>query len=147
MTIRAMFRLMTVSHHADATPSHRYLAVTGRVKHATPEHKSFWRYTPSGEIEVTLAEGQEPGVAGTYFYVNMKEDAQGAWKLVEVSQQEGSLTVKFRLPWGLDEVVFLHGTMSITICNEAVWDRFVGKVGSRWGVGFIRAEAPADDED
>jgi hypothetical protein len=139
-----MFRLMTVSHHAEGNPSHYYLAVTKQVKHATEEHKSFWKYTPHGEIELTLGSGREAGNAGDYYYVDLKEGVQSdeTWKLIEVSQQESTFTAEFRRHWSQGSV--RSGKMTVTICNDALWDRFSGAVGNWWEVSFVPAEAPED---
>lgn len=109
-----------------------------------PENKRFWKYTPSGQLNLTattasaLCAAYEPAA---FYYVNCTPVPElapdDAWKIEELKQTEGRTEVTLRLPWKAGRG---WGTLSMSIDNPDAWLPFLtAGVGSLWKVDVTRA--------
>lgn len=137
MLIRAKFRCMSVTYHAEQASDVRLLPVApkcGAYPDGCEENLAFWDATPDGEMKVGVKHGEPvPFQVGAFFYIDMKVADEG-WKLWEVVQHESCITVKLGLGWDNERKGFLHVSLEMTINPGPASDAFTGKVGTKWSV-------------
>jgi len=143
MLIRAKFRCMSVTYHAEQDSDVRLLPV-GPKGWAYPdgceENKAFWDATPSGEMKVGIKLGEPvPFQVGAFYYIDMKVAEEG-WKLWEVRQHENCLTVNLGLKWDTEREGYVHASLEMTINEGSAADAYKGKVGTKWSVVITPAE-------
>lgn len=144
--VRAKFRCMGIDKRWNGEEHVEFLPVTHKYPHTTGsevdahENLAFWKATPSGSIKLTYNQGQANEFRhGDYYYVDFVPEDDGDWTLEPVTLYIGSMKVEFYTAWGGKDLQ--QGNIEMSIDNEAAWPSFVGKVGSKWTVKFMWAEA------
>jgi len=72
MTVRAKFKVQSVTEFAPTGTERNGSIVLSAVVSGSDENKSFWKYTPSGRIEIQTINGAaiDQFKAGDEFYVD-----------------------------------------------------------------------------
>jgi hypothetical protein len=70
--VRAKFRVSQVTAHAGSTSQQFVLNAVSPADGEIPENEKYHKYTPSGEIKMTIdnPQAQEQLKLGDYFYVD-----------------------------------------------------------------------------
>ena len=143
--IRAKFRCMSATTHAEQPTEFRFLPVAPNCSgypDGCEENKAFWEATPTGKLAVNIKKDVDaPYIVGDFYYIDMERDDVGGnlWKLWEVVQQEHNVDVKFGLNWNPDRDV-VHAELEMGIENTTTWLAFLGIAGSKWSVNFTHTE-------
>lgn len=137
--VRAKFRVMGVEQRWDGTRNIELLPVTDKGSNA--ENAQFWKYTPAGKIDLTIAIHKPCEFKpGCYYYVDFTLSNEGRWVLVSVTQHAGeSGEVRLNAGWNNEDDV-QTGVITMTIDNAAALDVFLNRAGSPWNVAFTFAE-------
>ena len=150
--IRAKFRCLTVTQSWDGTT----VVKLGPVKRKDKDHENsfFWRYTPSGEAEITYGRGHAvPFVVGAYYYIDMKKDDEGGWRISSIEQSDYNANVQLSSQGFVvdaagnttKELGFRWAHLKLGLSREATGaTEALHPYGSRWAVEFTHAE-PSDD--
>lgn len=76
MSVRAKFRVQTVTDHFVASPDEvSKTVILNAVTRDDDAAEDFWKYTPAGNINITIQNptAAEPFVPGKSFYVDFTE--------------------------------------------------------------------------
>lgn len=153
--VRAKFRCLAVSHKWN----HEIVAEFGPVLNKKGDHyeenKTFWEFTPTGELELSYFH-ECPIEPGAYYYLDLVEsDGENPWTLNMLSLHEGGrgdvqLSWYRNMPDGWDYKqpypAGLHrGQFEMTIegSRTRALETF-GKPGTKWELTVTLAE-PSDD--
>jgi hypothetical protein len=137
--VRAKFRCMEISRFWNGGCTLvRFLPVMAKngcradEETASEENAAFWQATPSGEAKLQFPTLDPVSYEiGHCYYLDMRPDEQGSWKLTERKHSEGQLGVVLSCSW--------RDSVSMNICNESAWDAFDGPIGGPWSVEFTHA--------
>lgn len=140
--IRAKFRCLAITTTYDKTT----VVKLGPVKRdgKDEENSFFWKYTPSGEAELTFPKGWKgPFTAGDYYYLDMTPDEKGGWRIQQIDQQDYNVNIAFSAGQdGQDPDTGMRwGSIKLGLSGEAAGARAALQPhGSKWNIQFKLAE-------
>lgn len=108
------------------------------------ENAKFWAATPSGEVELWFAPGSCLVTAiGGYVYAELVEDPAGDWEFSALIVRSTSRAPEFVMSYK-HERPLRSGSIKLDIENQDAWPAVAAeKVGTRYRVEFVPADAPA----
>ena len=117
------------------------------------ENERFWESSPSGELRLRWRMKTPPVDAGACYYFDLERVADAydpacterRWLLQSVSDHGNSITIEMLLHWPerdavLDPHAPVSGELKLQITNRAVWEQFLGHVGSWWVMTMLPAQ-------
>lgn len=106
---------------------------------STTENYSFWKATPCGNatIHITGEEQIEKFKAGSFWYIDIWEDADGDWKLQKYESNEYNLNVELVNKTSGFAEMYGGNIISLSITNEKAWTVF--EEGKKYQAEFIPA--------
>lgn len=142
-SVRAKFRCMRVTKSWDKTTTVVLSPVTEKT-----DDEGFWKYTPSGECELSYYQEDPPFEPGAYYYIDLQpvsEHSEGIWAHNEKTDQgNGQGTVKLSVSPFYDyrnpKPGMRHSRLELGIDSQPAFDA-LGEPGSFWRVSFTFAEA------
>lgn len=133
MSVRAKFRCMSVTHTWDGVVIYKMMPVNDK---GDEENKQFWKWTPSGDLELVYFKAQDPvyEVSG-YFYLDFTPD--GVWEVSSIEQHvRSNFNVCLHPDWGAQEGL-KSGTLRMGISNPDAYEQF--KLGDKWSLQITAA--------
>lgn len=146
MVVRAKFRCMSITQHAEFCSEVRLLPVEPKGE-AYPEgcleNQAFWDATPSGEVKIWYRLGVPiPQILGAYYYIDMEQAEAGdqLWKLWKVKPHEDhQMDINMGLGWSEDRPLISHAELEMQILNPTVFPIFADQKDTKWSVDISQA--------
>lgn len=139
-TIRAKFRCLSITHSWNGDT----LVKLGPIKRGNgkdPENEFFWKFTPSGEAELSFPKGKTaPFKPGAFYHVDMQRADKAPWRLSSLEQADYATNVGLYCPEDA-ELGASWGSLKMGLSVEATGARAAMQPhGSHWNVRFTFAE-------
>jgi hypothetical protein len=98
------------------------------------ENYSFWNATPSGSATINLygEEQIKPYAPGSFWYIDIWEDAEGDWKITKLDTHEYNINVELT-----DGSAWQGDKIELAITNKNAWEIF--EKGKKYKAEFIPA--------